>query len=188
MPPSPDAQLAQPDNNMQHILDFATKYHHRMWEAMEQKGGWEGWCQVELAFWISGSVGDGAENLHYVAEREQLIFKKAREKIDIWATPVSQPTWQNIGIELKCEGQYQDTSADSFQERIYKDVDKVRAGIKPEYTQPNGAVVYAVGITTNEGDLKGYQRVADLGIQMMYAQTASKMHWVLWCKFDFPKI
>lgn len=180
-PANPSAQPSTPtDPILVSIVDFVNTHHRKLWEIMEQKGGWEGWLQVELAFLITESSAHA-----YVAERELNVFKKAGQRVDIWATGAQGPV-QSVGIELKCESHYQDNVGGArLNARLSEDVEKILAGVRQEYVGATGARVYAVGVTTNPNDLKGYDKVASRGVQMQYKQTESKQHWVLWWYKDF---
>lgn len=181
-PANPSAQPDTPtDPILISIVDFVNTHHHKLWDIMEQKGGWEGWLQVELAVLITAS---GAHP--YVAERELAVFNRAGQRVDVWATAAHGPAVRSVGIELKCESHYQDNVGRArLNARLGDDVDKILAGVRQEYVGATGARVYAVGVTTNPNDLDGYDRMAGRGEQMRYTQTESEQHWVLWWYKDF---
>ena len=175
--PTHDAESNEPSGLIADIVNLTNREHQKMWEAMEQKGGWEGWAQVELAYYINNEPG---LDHSYVAERELLAYEEPKQRIDIWAESLEERE-PNMGIELKCESHYQDVVTDTgLPARLMKDMKKVNKGLKKEYAGKYGTWVYVVGITTNPNDLKGYDEEATQGIPVWYAQTPSKMHWVVW--------
>lgn len=182
MAANPNAQEVPPNADIQLIVDFVEANHPKMWEAVEQKGGWEGWAQSEFASFL---VEHSPSN--YVSEREQYIYKNKSQRIDIWAEPMDNSA-PMMGIELKCEGQYQDLKWGDFTARVVEDIKKIRGGLKSESTQHNGAKVYAVGLTTNPNDLKGFDEVARYGEQVYFSRHPANMLFIIWWVKSFPKV
>jgi hypothetical protein len=125
----------------------------------DQNGGWEAWLQAELAFNFSLVT-------HYQPTRELAVYNDQRQRIDLWCRPShntrlnTQPSreWGSIGIELKCEGMWQDTMRETqqtpaiFHQRVMDDVTKVSRDINTAVTGP--CTVYVVAITTNKKDVE----------------------------------
>ena len=116
------AESRDPTDLVADIVNFASREHQKMWEAMEHKGGWEDWAQVELAYYINSKT---YRKHDYVVERELTVYNKPSQRIDIWATSNTKGL-PNIGIELKCEGHYQDVVTNTgLQARLMADMVKV---------------------------------------------------------------
>ncbi|MDG9670896.1 hypothetical protein ONV78_24365 [Hahella sp. CR1] len=100
-----------------------------------QKGGWEGWAQVELANVFQTLPGDGVVNV----EREVHAYQNARQAVDIKITDVNQQ--KSFLVELKCESLF--ASADSatqqagnkFYLNFQDDIQKLRLRTKQQ-SQP----------------------------------------------------
>ena len=202
MPASPRAQKVAKESDLiiNTICDFVQHHSQKMLDAMDQNGDWEGWAQVELAFWLTEG---GSE--YYFCAREEKVFKDSAQKIDIWAehngySAIGGPSVdadypQNgepvVGIELKCHGPPQDTEYGDFQNRISKHIMKIVGGLKPECTRPNGARVYAIGLTSDESALRDYDDIARSGMQVYYSEVdvknTSKVRFIVWWAKNFPK-
>jgi hypothetical protein len=139
------------------VKDIATSIIERsarIVEARAQKGGWEGWLQVELASALRILHG-----MQYDILREQPVYA-ASQRIDIWAQPVSGQSVPHLGVELKVESEYQTGVNKTLQERFKADILKCNVGPKPEFKTGHGTQMIAVGITSLVNDLQGYKEIA----------------------------
>ena len=132
--------------------------YDRIIEARRQKGGWEGWLQVELASGLLKVWG-----LQYDVHREQAIYGDS-QRTDLWFEPVGlhQGKLPKIGVELKVESEYQTGVAKTLRTRFAADIKKCNAGPAPVHKGGVGTHLYAVGITSLKGDLQGF---VDLSVQ-----------------------
>ncbi|GAB1738222.1 hypothetical protein NU219Hw_g2770t1 [Hortaea werneckii] len=127
----------------------------RIVEARQEKGGWEGWLQVELAYYLRRKLG-----MQYEIQREQPIFA-GRQLIDLWALPVpGQRNLPWIGAELKVESEYQTGSGKTLVPRFKNDIIKCNAGPKTEFKAGQGTCLWAIAITSLHDDLAGYKQIA----------------------------
>lgn len=89
----------------------------RMNAAYRQKGGWEGWAQVEIAIALTAIANS-------TVEREQAIYKNnpaARADVVLTISNIHLEV-----LELKCHGIYRGTPA--FVKAVQDDIDKVQNG------------------------------------------------------------
>jgi len=77
-----EVNTAQLDGIVKDIATCINERSGRIAEARSQKGGWEGWLQVELASALRILCG-----MRYDIFCEQPIYA-ANQRVDIWATPV----------------------------------------------------------------------------------------------------
>ncbi|KAH7319077.1 hypothetical protein BKA65DRAFT_94711 [Rhexocercosporidium sp. MPI-PUGE-AT-0058] len=137
------------------IATFLNDHRDRIIEARAQKGGWEGWLQVELASFLLRTNG-----MRYDILREQMIYV-GTERVDIWAQPASgQRGIPFLGIELKVESEYQVGVNKTLQDRLKTDILKCNNGPKVAFKAGQGTHLYAVGITSLEADLAAYKEIA----------------------------
>lgn len=104
-------------------------------EIFSQKGGWQGWAQVELAFAVSNWLGGSAY-------REVNVYDDS-ERADIVRTNTLDDT--TTIIELQCQSFYQDQAdTNAFSLAIINDLVKAnRSGRNSEY---QGKPIYVIGI------------------------------------------
>jgi hypothetical protein len=110
-------------------------------EIYPQKGGWEGWAQVELALGFTQYYAD------LNTEREVQVYVGNKRRADLVFTSKSDPRGEiKQIIELKVETSYGDAaSAGSFVTNLTTDLDKITDnGVRPEYLP---ALVIATGCT-----------------------------------------
>ncbi|PVH74332.1 hypothetical protein DL98DRAFT_575677 [Cadophora sp. DSE1049] len=154
------ANLVQVDPNqltgvIKDIATFLYDRRDRIAEARAQKGGWEGWLQVELASSLLRTNG-----MRYDILREQLIYA-GTERVDIWAQPAADQVGIPChGIELKVESEFQTGANKSLQDRLKTDIVKCDNGPKAAFKAGAGTHLYAVGITSLEADLASYKQIA----------------------------
>ncbi|KAL1870770.1 hypothetical protein Daus18300_005090 [Diaporthe australafricana] len=147
------------------IQDWAEKNTIKIVRAYTQKGGWEGWAQVEIATALgesrdSSNYGDARDALKailYKTSREQPVYRpetrttrslltlKRRTRVVQKRADVvieSQPplTKEFVIVELKCEGFH---NKDNFVEQVKKDIEKVKGDIKDDF-KPAKAWAYAI--------------------------------------------
>lgn len=106
--------------------------------AWGQKGGWEGWAQVELAMAFQDSFHD-----KYWVYREQNVYNNKLEA-DIVLQPKNQGVPVEI-IELKVQGF--NLSEDAFVTAVKKDLNKI-INAKGDVTGP--ALIWAMAITVTD--------------------------------------
>jgi hypothetical protein len=147
------------------IADALVERHEQIVAARNQKGGWEGWLQVELATALLRPWA-----MEYDIYREQVIFSGS-ERIDIWCQPVAKHKGQipYIGVELKVESEYQAGTGKTFRDRFEKDILKVGAGPASPFRTGAGSLLMAVGVTSLGTDLQDYDKlVKKIGSQIFY--------------------
>jgi hypothetical protein len=123
-------------------------------KARQQKGGWEGWLQVEMGLALPLRLG-----LQYDFLREQQIFAAPNnaQRVDLWLTPAPGQTKRPIlGIELKVESEYQTGANKTLYDRFSADIAKCNAGPRSDLKAGNGTHMVAIGITSLEKDLANY--------------------------------
>jgi hypothetical protein len=146
------------DPMLHSIAQFLISKAQQIGMARAQKGGWEGWLQVELAIALQTNFG-----AQYTIEREQPIFTNAAQRVDIWAIPQGgQPTTHPfLGIELKVESAFQTGAQGGLVARYGEDIRKCSLGPRQTLRAQHGTALYAVGVTSLATDLHGYQQVAN---------------------------
>jgi hypothetical protein len=138
------------------ICHFVELNRAKMAFLAEMEGGWEAWLQAELAYFFI------TNHSTYLPTRELAVYHDPSQRIDLWcrrsATTPMPNQWGSIGIELKCEGMWQDTMRDTqqtpatFYNRVMQDVNKVCAGVDTRAHGP--CTVYIVAITTSVSDVQ----------------------------------
>ncbi|KAG4428065.1 hypothetical protein IFR05_016451 [Cadophora sp. M221] len=135
-----------------HIAKFLSDRRDRITEERAQKGGWEGWLQVELASSLLRTSG-----MRYDILREQMIYA-GTERVDIWAKlAAGQEGFPFIGIELKVESEYQVGVNKTLQNRLKTDILKCNNGPKAVFRAGPGTHSLDVGVTSLEADLEAYR-------------------------------
>ena len=144
------------------ILQFIENNRAKIIFLAEQKGGWEGWLQAELAYHLDRST-------KYMVDREKAVFNDENQQIDLWCTPripfypANDFSFGEIGVELKCEGMWQDTvvKEEHFYGRVLADLAKVQKGIDGTQLISAFCHVYAVGVTTDKEDIGRFKLKSD---------------------------
>ncbi|KAH6909326.1 hypothetical protein BKA70DRAFT_232831 [Coprinopsis sp. MPI-PUGE-AT-0042] len=112
----------------------------RIVDIYKQKGGWEGWLQVELALLFAGMGGK--------VTREERIYDTGlgRLRMDLLFKPNPDDQLQ-YGIELKCQSSGQDElNANTFRDAFKQDLRKVAIGpLVPQEGQNTIMVVLGLG-------------------------------------------
>ena len=178
------------------IINYVENNRELLYRNTDLKGGWEGWLQVELEGVISHYSS-------YNAERERPVFKATGQRIDLWckhgsefyseANPNPGEYVQRVGVELKCGGIHQDfISSDeegNFQNRMISDIEKIGAGMDSDAIGEAGARVFAIGVTTEDADLYGFEGVNATGMQVRYWASSQLPNgvslYVLWWYQDY---
>ena len=129
-----DIYTREASNFIKAILGWATS--KPLLQIYSQKGGWEGWAQVELTVAFQGWLGGSND-------REVEVYADG-ERADILNTANNKKTI----FELKCQSTYQDMiQLDRFANAFISDL------IKVDYTPRDGAyqnavrVVLGIGVT-----------------------------------------
>lgn len=148
------------------IQQWAGDNTEKIVKAYAQKGGWEGWAQVEIATMLadrfrrvlqSGSLMDRAVNRErsYVVNREVNIYEgpngeksQLRADIVVQIKDAAGKLVQTVIIELKCEGYYNDTP---FWTLVAADVKKVGGIVKNEYKP---ALLWVMGFSAAQDTYK----------------------------------
>ncbi|KAI7353305.1 hypothetical protein KC336_g22388 [Hortaea werneckii] len=150
-----EVEFSQTKGLIRDVCQAVLERKDRIVEARQEKGGWEGWLQVELAHYLRRRKG-----MEYAIEREQPIFA-SRQLIDLWASPLpSRNDLPWMGVELKVESEFQTGSGKTLLPRFKDDILKCNAGPKVQFKGRGGTWLCAVAITSLEGDLAGYKQVA----------------------------
>ncbi|KAL8780875.1 MAG: hypothetical protein Q9213_006265 [Squamulea squamosa] len=118
--------------------------------AYTQKGGWEGWAQVEIAYLVQ----DHYPNV--TIDREVNVYTGTRKENDFVIRDKKNVTPIQI-VELKCERGTQEATEfrDSFKDDIKKIINN------PIGTEYKPAKAYAVGISCTENSLWKMRQAQD---------------------------
>lgn len=128
------------------IEGWILKNQQKVIQAFLEKGGWEGWAQVELAE-VLRQLPQGP-----TVQREHPIYDNSREAVDFyisWAYNAHPP----LCIELKCESLWQSAKQGRqyiehvFYKEIQDDIEKLQSSRKFAYS---GQAAYVVAITVSE--------------------------------------
>ncbi|KAL8713283.1 MAG: hypothetical protein Q9225_006787 [Loekoesia sp. 1 TL-2023] len=130
-------------------LKIAAAYH--------QRGGWEGWAQVEIAYAIQQKY----EKVALV--REVKVFEGTGQAADFVITHRTDHTQPVQIVELKCERG--SLSGNQFGALVASDIRKIqtsplRADFKP-------ATVYVVAISVTQDGLRSLRGVVQTSIQVI---------------------
>jgi hypothetical protein len=119
-----------------------------------QKGGWEGWAQVEIAGVLTEHFRDLPQGTtKSVVNREVDVYPEVKtakgtsqKRADVVVTMKNNAgkLVQAVIIELKCEGFH---NKDAFVKNVEADVAKVRGIIKDEYKP---ALMWVMGFSASE--------------------------------------
>src|ERR1700761_2796751 len=125
-------------------------------DAKKLQGGWEIWAQVELMLWMAGSMrGFKLEReVDHIFQNTQADLNNDVLTIDLWFERQNINVNSNIGVELKCRTA-RETNA-TFSQRFTREIRKVSNALEQNRTP---ALMYAVAISDNLADLKGYDAV-----------------------------
>jgi hypothetical protein len=109
--------------------------------AYMQKGGWEGWAQVEFASFLTRN------NYYKSVQRELTGIFKSGERADLLCSgDLAAQTYINDIIELKTETLFQSGSGkDDFKKRVEGDIQKIQGPLASPY--PTNSRVTAIGIS-----------------------------------------
>ncbi|KAI9671374.1 MAG: hypothetical protein M1831_004283 [Alyxoria varia] len=124
-----------PNDFINHIVDWAAD--KPLLQIYSQKGGWEGWAQVELAMafpqWLGGS-----------ADREVDVYTNGA-LADILTTAVDN---KMMIFELKCQSFYQDqVTPDALANGFILDLNKVNYTPRKQDYQNAARIVIGIGVT-----------------------------------------
>ena len=142
--------------NQEVLQKILTTYH--------QKGGWEGWAQVEIAYFIT-------KNNKVTIDREVEIYTATRKRVDFIIT---DPGKVKQIIELKCERQ--SLWGTKFKDAYVEDIRKFRGSVFEQY---KNTLLYAVAITCTDEGRKEMSKIEMLGIKRQDIGQIS-----VWC-FEF---
>ncbi|KAG7087364.1 hypothetical protein E1B28_013337 [Marasmius oreades] len=144
------------------IIEWGKDNHikDRIWRAHQQRGGWEGWVQVELAIYL----GEFFKNTLFPGReikvtREEYTYGETQQRSDILFTTIRENgTVFYNAIELKCETL--NTGKAGFRLEVKNDCTKVDNAKPKESFAPCAAWVLAFSTTpdANLSDLKVGQR------------------------------
>lgn len=135
------------------VIEFKSDVVRR---AMDQRGGWEGWLQVELADVLK--TEEENEFFGYKIEREINVFPDSSDKkIDLWFTPQDwfDSAWPYVGVELKTYSKGQDEAKSFLSKRFVDDVDKCAGGVNTAKlrSEERKVIFLCVGVTPDPKDL-----------------------------------
>jgi hypothetical protein len=144
MPTVPPLRMPRSEDIVEIISAWAIATYPKIQAIYHQKGGWEGWAQVELAYVFTQQYPE------INCFREQQVYAGTERRADMVLTHPDQVT---MVIELKTESLFQDTSigVSAAVNAIYTDINKIdRYQISDPFRQPNGATPLAIGFTLND--------------------------------------
>ena len=134
----------------------------------KQKGGWEGWLQVELANYLYENYAPA-----WTIERERQVYVGSGKKADITLTKMGQTSHV---VELKVESMYQDLLSDtSLFDRLKDDIDKLNFA---NFDTNLGTVqAYAYGICVKQA----YANIGENYVWTSRAETPKSENCIDWC-------
>ena len=111
--------------------------------AFKQKGGWEGWLQVQLAFMLTEKFID--RNVF----RETPLYDGSYEKDDITVEKTSDASTRTHVLEIKCESIYKDGLSDNnFCHEFDTQTQRIfTRSVRPAFRP---AILYSLGFTCTE--------------------------------------
>jgi len=127
---------------------FAESRAGTIYEHYAERGGWEGWLQLEFLAMLRFRWADTG------VERERHVYANNGEKADLLMHPSATFAYYTV-IELKCESVLQDLterhtgidevdSMTNFKRRLKSDIDKVQRGLNGGFKP---AHCWVIGIT-----------------------------------------
>ncbi|KAG7087365.1 hypothetical protein E1B28_013338 [Marasmius oreades] len=144
------------------IIDWGKNHHikDRIRQAYQQRGGWEGWVQLELAIYLEDFfLNNKYPDCEIKVTREEYTYGETQKRSDIlfMTTKSAYHIFYNA-IELKCEAK--NTGAAGFKLEVKKDCEKV------DNAKPKGSfapcttwvVAFSTTPDANLSDLKVGQR------------------------------
>ncbi|KAL8855488.1 MAG: hypothetical protein Q9178_007870 [Gyalolechia marmorata] len=111
----------------------------KMAAAYKQKGGWEGWAQVEIAYLVQ------VKYPHVTIDREVNVYAGTKKENDFVITDNNDPNKPKQIIELKTERGTQ-TPAD-FKKSFLEDITKIRTSPIDAKFKPAQAFAVAISVT-----------------------------------------
>ncbi|KAL8796089.1 MAG: hypothetical protein Q9182_007423 [Xanthomendoza sp. 2 TL-2023] len=145
--------------------------------AYNQKGGWEGWAQVEIAYLVH------VKYPNVTIDREVNVYAGTKKENDFVITDNVQPTKPKQIVELKCERGTQ--TAAQFKQSFIDDIQKINSlPIAPAYKP---AKAYALGISCTAACHKLMMETEwkNLGYKVTWTQgPAGSNIWMWWYEKD----
>ncbi|KAJ3992277.1 hypothetical protein F5050DRAFT_960625 [Lentinula boryana] len=132
---------------MESIVEWANLNGTRLEKAYNQKGGWEGWAQVELASYLEQVFG--GEGVATVT-REDNVYNGNDQRSDLLIT-TQKPNGTSFTnmFELKCESS---ANSGNFRTKVRADCTKIANGVWNANYAPCEAWIIAIGVTKTVGD------------------------------------
>ncbi|KAJ3730494.1 hypothetical protein EV361DRAFT_550522 [Lentinula raphanica] len=115
-----------PEKNpiLEAIADWGDANHDKIYAAYAQKGGWEGWVQVELAIHLGKHFGGQGQSL---TSREQYVYNGTNQKCDLLIETAKYNGEHFVNMfELKCESS---GNANKFRTDVQGDCTKIGNGV-----------------------------------------------------------
>ncbi|MGH1377033.1 MAG: hypothetical protein ACRBCK_11875 [Alphaproteobacteria bacterium] len=153
-------QIIKPTDLLYELEEWLRNHHLEVWNSFCQKGGWEGWAQVNF-------MSHFVHKLDVITQREIPIYNDNSWAVDFIVNYNSLPLENEIHWELKCESVFQSGrdgrvhSDNKINEKVLHDIDKLRNYRSGNYTSGQ-ALVTAIVFSP-----EAYKSVANIdGMQM----------------------
>lgn len=133
------------------VNNWARQNISKIVSAYQQKGGWEGWAQVEIATALeksreSASAEEALKGTLTEASREVHVYADhSKQRADVVIASRSRIIPKHfVIIELKCEGQY---FKGDFVQEVEEDIEKLKGRISDDFKP---AKAWALAISTSQ--------------------------------------
>ena len=144
--------------------------------AYKQKGGWEGWAQVEIAYLVEEKYP------HVTIDREVNVYAGTKKENDFVITDDHDATKPKQIIELKTERGTQ-TPAD-FQRSFLADITKIWTSPIDAKYKPAQAFAVAISCTQESHDLLKFTEVKEDPGPKIIRVECNKGIYIWWYKKD----
>ncbi|KAJ4490752.1 hypothetical protein J3R30DRAFT_131739 [Lentinula aciculospora] len=141
--------VVEKNSVMEKILEWANDVVNaeKIEKAYNQKGGWEGWVQVELAMYLQKVLG--GQGIATIL-REQNVYNGNSQKCDfLIKTQKENGEYFTNMFELKCESS---GNAGKFRTEVRDDCTKIANGVWNTEFNPCEAWIVAFSVTKNVAD------------------------------------
>ncbi|KAJ3980763.1 hypothetical protein F5890DRAFT_1539769 [Lentinula detonsa] len=135
---------------LERIVEWAEANGEKIQDAYNQKGGWEGWTQVELAFYLKRAFESERYGVVTVT-REDNVYQGNNQRSDLLITTRKGAEHFTNMLELKCESI---ANTNNFKTQAKADCTKVNQGVINQNYLPCKAWVVALSVTKDLGDVQ----------------------------------
>jgi hypothetical protein len=163
------------------VQNWYTQQRFKILQIYQQKGGWEGWAQVELANGLS-TLAD------CTCQREIMVYANNQKRADLLLTSKISTDPRQV-MELKCESLFQDAQGNgAYVDKVIEDLDKITDHPVKQELRPARVIALGATFVDKVTEYAAENKCANWGKYAPYIQHAQLATdigntWGLWCWF-----